>query len=441
MPNYLVSYPKSGRTWIRFILGKIVCLKHNLSDGNILKTNFLSSKEPGIVLNDNYTHEDSMLSGSKQLNRFQLQKDKSRYNYSNVILLIRDPRDVVVSFYYHYCFRSKYKFEGEIKDFILNDSLGIGKTVDYYNIWYDSFFKPNKTLLVKYEDLHKNTSFIVKSIVGFLGIKDVSDGLIKEAIDFCSFDNMKRFEQDNSFGRRYLRRIDKNDIRTYKIREGKLSGYLEHVKPEDISFLDDSFKETKFYSLKNKTFYNTKIYGGSNGVDSEARMTFLKNIFDISGNKLKVLDIGCAEGMLCHYYKDYIDTYHGFDFNMNSLIVAGRVLSLNMSGKEYSLNKCNFDNRKEFSSIIPKLLKKYDIVFFLGIYHHLNPKTRDWVLRHFLQLSNRWFAIRIPKKEHSWVGLFNIIKDFGYELAFQEPQFKDQFGVTVGDGYIFKLKY
>ena len=92
----LISYPKAGRTWLCLMLGHALQRRFAITGPS---TNDLESlhdadrRVPRI-----FSTHDGVMPG---LRAGQVRTDKSRYRRQSVVLLVRDPRDVVVSDYYH----------------------------------------------------------------------------------------------------------------------------------------------------------------------------------------------------------------------------------------------------------------------------------------------------------------------------------------------------
>ena len=96
---FLISYPKSGSTWLRFILANIIAL--DINHKKRLRVDFSSVNQliPALSL-------DALKNGAdyKNIPDPRLMRSHRLYtpNFRNVIYLIRDGRDVITSYYYHY---------------------------------------------------------------------------------------------------------------------------------------------------------------------------------------------------------------------------------------------------------------------------------------------------------------------------------------------------
>lgn len=234
-PVFLISYPKSGRTWLRTMIGKYLCELLNLSDKMVLNIHFLS-KNAGIspiIL----SHDES-----DKYSYHYHPKTKQKYSNNKVIFLIRDVKDIIVSNYHHVRFRLKL-FQGSISEFIQDDLYGIKTILNFYKIWYRNQNVPENFLLLKYEDLHKNGMKTLCKCLLFLGFLKIDDGILKKAIEFSSFKNMKKLEKNQFFSDKTLKPKDPNDNRTYKVRKGKVGGYKSSLSKEDEIIIDKAIEE------------------------------------------------------------------------------------------------------------------------------------------------------------------------------------------------------
>ena len=162
----------------------------------------------------------------------------SEYKNHNIIFLFRDPRDLLVSLYYHVTQRSR-SFDGSISDFIRNDRGGIRSLVKFYNIWGEHLESRELKLIISYEDLSNRTVHTLGSILEFVGVAPVSTELLEEVVDFASFNKMKKMEREQSVDAAWLRTADRSNPNAFKVREGKVGGYRSHLCPEDVDYINN----------------------------------------------------------------------------------------------------------------------------------------------------------------------------------------------------------
>ena len=81
------------------------------------------------------------------------------------------------------------------------------------------------------------------------------------------------------------------------------------------------------------------------------------------------------------------------------------------------------------------LLDQYDIVCYLGIHHHLDPKTRNSNLRDILDLADEYFVIRTPRDVYVADRLDELIQSTGFQpIASQEGNAESH----SGDIHVFR---
>jgi hypothetical protein len=234
----IVSYPKSGRTWLRVLIGKALCEQSGLDDQVIFDKDTLA-KATGVP-KITYTHEDS---GNSERKHYQeLETDKSSYKKKKVIMLLRDPRDVLVSYYLHVSRRSDL-FHGSISEFIRSDVYGIRKIVAFYNIWHANLHVPQALLPLRYEELHADPQGKLRSVLDFIGADYIADGIVQRTVEFASFSNMKRLEEKRHFLSKKLQPGESEDEDSFKVRRGVVGGYREDLSLEDCQYINSVIQE------------------------------------------------------------------------------------------------------------------------------------------------------------------------------------------------------
>lgn len=230
---YIVSYPKSGRTWLRVLLGKALCEQFNIDSKLLLETHQLS--RVAKILPTLFTHEQSALAAGYHWN--SLKFNSSLYRTKKVVFLVRHPYDTLVSSYFHAQKRLKI-FSGSMSEFVRSENLGIRKILMFNKMWFEHQNNPQDFLVLRYEDLHQNTHQCLRSLLNIVGVSSVSDEIISQAVDFADFDNLKKLEKEKYFQNSMLQTTNEADNNSYKVRQGKIGGYVNYLTSEDIEYLD-----------------------------------------------------------------------------------------------------------------------------------------------------------------------------------------------------------
>jgi len=239
--HLVLSFPKCGRTWLRMMLNKIIIDEYNVKDGDLLET-YKLTRDMKEVPNIQFLHDDDPhIKQSKDI-----ETDKSKYTNKKVIFLIRDPRDTLVSYYFQYTKRgdkedAKDNFNGTMSEFMHHNTGSIDSFIKFYNVWANNRTVPNNFFIVRYEDLMNDPIYNMQRVLDFLEIPAKLE-TIKNAVDFCNFDNMKKMEKTGNYGNR-LSAGKTNDPESFKVRKGKVGGYTEYLTDEDIKFLDNKINK------------------------------------------------------------------------------------------------------------------------------------------------------------------------------------------------------
>lgn len=237
----VVSFLRSGKTWLRLMLAKVISLKQGNKKINLdLHFMTLFKSTPNIlishggctyILHAGQDHNSNML-----FLRNMFRKKK-------MILLVRDPRDIIVSLYHHHTKRYSF-YKGDISTFIRDPEWGIKRIIKFLNFWAEEMDRRKKDyfLLLRYEDMKKDTQKELKRVFNFLGIQ-VSERIINEAVEYASFENMRKMELSKEFKDHRMRPKNDKDYNYNKVRKGKVGGYKEELKKEDIDYANKEIKE------------------------------------------------------------------------------------------------------------------------------------------------------------------------------------------------------
>lgn len=233
---YIISFPKSGRTWVRMLLAQVLAREYGLKLNLDLYKMTLGRRIPNIAT-DPRTGNYARLGSAGDL------KILHRFRNKKVIFLVRDPRDVLVSYYFEWNKRREMKYEKDIHSFIRED-FTLPRIIAFMNLWAEEQRQhPEQFLQVSYESLHADTARELKRMLDFLQIP-ASEDTIPRAVEQSSFQSMLGMEKAQRFGDDHrLKPVNPTDRQTYKMRRGKVGGYVDYLTREDIHYIDQLLKE------------------------------------------------------------------------------------------------------------------------------------------------------------------------------------------------------
>ena len=229
----LVSFPACGRTWLRVMLGRALQAHYGLpAEADVVELHHLAeldARVPNVLV----THDDDPQWRRPE----EVGRDKSAYRHQRVLLLVRDPRDAVVSLYHHKTGR-RAAFAGTLAEFLDEPVGSIGSLLAFYDAWAAALGVPAATLVVRYEDLHARPEDELRRVLAFAGVGDVADATVTAAVDYGSFANMRRLEEAGTAASDKLRPVRAGDPASYKTRRGTVGGHRDELTPDQIAHLD-----------------------------------------------------------------------------------------------------------------------------------------------------------------------------------------------------------
>jgi hypothetical protein len=245
---YLLSYPKCGRTWVTLQMGRAISQHFGLEVPNLLKLSTFGEALPEVP-HIRLTHDDQ----PHRKRPHELSPSREKLAGKKVILLVRDPRDVIVSYYHHksrreplrdfWWFQRKRKethsrFQGTLAEFLEQDIGGFDTLLRYYAIWEKARHAPGAFLLLRYEDMQTDPAGQLRRVLDFIGLSRITDAEVKEAVEYASFRNMQKIEAGEEVKSFKLKAGDVNDPNSYKVRRGKVGGFRDELTPEQVAQLD-----------------------------------------------------------------------------------------------------------------------------------------------------------------------------------------------------------
>jgi hypothetical protein len=229
----VVSFQKCGKTWLRMMLSKVLMDVYGIKKQKLdLQFMTLLSRAPNILI----SHAGST--------KFPNKIDFVRlFKHKKIVFLVRDPRDIIVSLFHSARTREKIYEGSELSTFIRDERYGFHHIIEFLNRWSAEMKRrPHDFLMVKYEDLKKDAASQLRRILDFVHVP-ASDDAIKMAVDYGSFENMRKLEMAGAVKDYRMQSGDVKDPNSFRTRKGKVGGYIEEMSPSDVAYVTSMVKE------------------------------------------------------------------------------------------------------------------------------------------------------------------------------------------------------
>ena len=182
--TWLVSYPRSGNTWLRFLLANILYPDEDMNYKSLDRLipdireekqwEKLGVKDPSIIKSHDVWRDE--------------------YADGKVIYMYRDVRDLALSYYYFSQGEWDIGFKGSFDEYLEKrfvPGTWYGRWDEHIVFWFN-LVKGVDLLYVKYEQLWQYPYEEVKRIIEFLGIKIKYATDIQVAVNKSAFGELKK---------------------------------------------------------------------------------------------------------------------------------------------------------------------------------------------------------------------------------------------------------
>jgi len=239
-----VSYGKSGRTWLRLMLSRFYQQRYGLPEGTFLEYDNLHRRSHAIprvffthgnYLKDFSGHADAVFED---------------FRHKPVLLLLRDPRDVAVSQYFHWKGRmrphkkwiNRYPPHGatlSVSEFVLDHEAGLTRAIQFLVRWARALPLLDRAVVIRYEQMRENPHHSLRGALEFLGAEPTA-AEIDDAVEYAAFDNMRKLEEKGGVAASGQRLTPGHggDTSSYKVRRGKVGGYRDYFDASELERLD-----------------------------------------------------------------------------------------------------------------------------------------------------------------------------------------------------------
>lgn len=241
----VVSFGKSGRTWLRVMISRYYQLVYGIPERVLLGfSNYhrRNAEIPKIF----FTHDNYIKDYTGELD------SKASFYGKKVVLLVRNPKDIAVSQYFQWQHRMRpvkkrlnnYPPHGanvSPYEFVMDPDCGLPQIIAYLNLWAREAAKVKSLLIVRYEDMRERPEETFARVMDFVNGKPSRADAITASVEYASVENMRKLEEKNTFwlagGR--MKPGKKGDPNSYKVRRAKVGGYKDYFDEAQAAEIDE----------------------------------------------------------------------------------------------------------------------------------------------------------------------------------------------------------
>ena len=249
---FVLSYPKTGRTWLKALIGNYLVEKtFVVSKKDIFDTPKITKAAglPELC----FTHGGANFYLKEPAESYQLKTEV--FEFPKLVVLSRDIKDTLVSAYYQVCYRGCAGTPHPIRDmpwdtFLHNKGWGLPKIIAFYQqLSIARHAYSGKILDVSYEELHFDPTSTLTRVLEFIG-DDVNLAAVRHAVAASSFEVMHQQEEELLYpavlSPMYMRPLPNGKFSAYiegaKTRRGEVGAYKDYLTSAQVELIDECVK-------------------------------------------------------------------------------------------------------------------------------------------------------------------------------------------------------
>jgi len=214
-PKYpVVSYPKAGRTWLRYAGVQLDCALEFDHAGIYTQAEFIGHPWAGIPI---------------------------EYRERPIAFLYRNPLDTAVSYFFQLMYKDvvpgrktwrRAEDRGvpmppvKINKCVLHPLYGIEAVCQYNRTWLDNIAPGSRTF--QYEEFHADPETAFKDFFTWQGVVDREPTMWRDLADATSFEAMRKV-QSSKIGHFYRLTQPRPNPESAKVRKGQVRGYTNYL--------------------------------------------------------------------------------------------------------------------------------------------------------------------------------------------------------------------
>lgn len=248
---FLTSYPRSGNTWTRFLVGNLVHTEEAVTFLNVER-----------LVPDMYKHGDYYM---RHLPRPRILKSHEVFDprYKKIIYIVRDPRDVAIS-NYHWEMKQRAVKDGVPIEEFLPYWIGgkvwdrLGNWGDHVTSWLSTRGDRPEFVMLRYEDLIEDPARELVKVANLLGIEPSPERLARAA-DLSSADRMRQLEKTQ--GKKWVQTRYTRQDKPF-VRKAASGGWKAVLSPKSVAAIEAAWGDIMTsigYPLRSDVETNTTL--------------------------------------------------------------------------------------------------------------------------------------------------------------------------------------
>lgn len=225
-----VSYPKSGRTWVRFMVDHYLADLHGIPVLNVFQVERLVDPRWRIE----WTHLTAQMTYLLRFDQIR-DLDLSQIEGRSCIFLAREPLPTLASAYYQARDRLGI-FSGTPSEFVRSPLFGVRKLVAFYELMVELRDRFHSLIPITYEDLRQDAASGLRSVLQTLG-SEVDEDRVQRAVEEGRFENLRRLARTPEYENTLLSPSDPNNPDSDKVRRGDPNAWRELFGVEDLRYM------------------------------------------------------------------------------------------------------------------------------------------------------------------------------------------------------------
>lgn len=225
-----LSYPKSGRTWVRFLVDAYLADLHGVRVSNVFEVERRLDRRWRIE----WTHLTGAMIQLLPHERIG-EVDLSRIDGRACVFLTRDPYATLASAYFQARDRVKV-FSGTPSEFLRSPLFGARKLAAFYEMAEGLRERFSSFTELSYEAMREDSAAGLRTVLAALGA-EVDPERIARAVELGSFENLRRLARAPEYAGTPIAPVDPDNPDSEKVRRGGDGGWRELFGEEDARYI------------------------------------------------------------------------------------------------------------------------------------------------------------------------------------------------------------